>query len=186
VQKRLTLRIRPRARIKHLTSVFLEPMRIESHREDQRTPGERNQYLLAGITDLPIAVIRVEQFYKRRGALSVARRIVSVQCARPAPRGRLRTVPPELPRGSGDAALASPAVVPEFENLRASNDAFGAEKRSVFAFWMSLWTCVKSVKKHLTNRHLCDIVLGWEMMIKRCSGKPRNSTRNRPRNGSSS
>jgi hypothetical protein len=32
-----------------------------------------------------------------------------------APRRRSRTVPPELPRGSGDAALASPAVVPPFE-----------------------------------------------------------------------
>jgi hypothetical protein len=48
------------------------------------------------------------------GALAVAPRILSVQSALHAPRGRLRTVPPELPRGSGDAALASPVVVPKF------------------------------------------------------------------------
>jgi hypothetical protein len=30
------------------------------------------------------------------------------------PSRRTRTVPPELPRGSGDAALASPAVAPAF------------------------------------------------------------------------
>ena len=52
-------------------------------------------------------------YTSKGGALAAAPRILSFQSVRLAPRGRLRTVPPELPRGSGDAALASPAVVPE-------------------------------------------------------------------------
>jgi len=72
--------------------------------------------------------------YKRGGALAVAPRILSVQNVPRAPRGRRATVPPELPRGSGDAALASPAVVPEFGMSVRLNAGFGSEKRSVFAF----------------------------------------------------
>jgi hypothetical protein len=44
------------------------------------------------------------------------------------------TVPPELPRGSGDAALASPAVVPEFGKSPCPEVGFGSEMRAVSAF----------------------------------------------------
>jgi hypothetical protein len=50
------------------------------------------------------------------------------------PEGGLRTVPPELPRGSGDAALASPAVVPEFGKSPCLEAGFGSETRAVSAF----------------------------------------------------
>jgi hypothetical protein len=41
----------------------------------------------------------------------------SAQTGYAAARRRSRTVPPELPRGSGDAALASPAGVPKLWNM---------------------------------------------------------------------
>ena len=48
------------------------------------------------------------------GERAATPRILGIQRVTHDPRLRLRTVPRELPMGSGDAALASPAVVPEF------------------------------------------------------------------------
>ena len=63
---------------------------------------------------------------KGRGALAVASKVLNVQSVPRASRVRRETVPPELPKGSGDAALASPAIVPEF--AKCPNLAFGTEK----------------------------------------------------------
>ena len=81
-----------------------------------------------------------------RGALAAGPEIFSVYSAQPSPRGRLRTVPPELPRGSGDAALASPAVVPELGKSRCPEGMRLAAKREQFLPSDSLRNTCKKYK----------------------------------------